>query len=200
MNGPDEPMPSVPGLPNTVSVTFCQSGTSETASIVSLTPALANEMQQSWTSQASLAGEPDRYWHWPTMVNNARWLSGRICVQTGDGTIQGAMIYHANGRSCLEPGKGAVYGQYLATAPQNRPWLVTDTFCRGVGTGLILYTVCHSYTLGLEGRVALHSFPESVTFYTDLGFEMTGPEEESTIPCELPREKAAKWIKSEGLL
>lgn len=125
-----------------------------------------------------------------------------MAIETENGAIQGAIVYRINAESQLEPGRLAIYGEYLATAPRNRPWLVNPPHLRGVGRGLLLAAVTHSYQLGLEGRIWLTSLPSERTrdFYVNLGFEVIFQKPDGTIDFELPSARALEWLKDEGYL
>jgi hypothetical protein len=91
--------------------------------------------------------ENDNSWHWAKRLGelrNDRWHES-FAIETQDGNIQGAILYWLNTRSFVESEKGAVYLEALATAPRNRPWLVSSPLYRGVGENLLLRAAVHSY-------------------------------------------------------
>jgi|RhiMetdeSRZDD1v2_1073273.scaffolds.fasta_scaffold124384_3 hypothetical protein len=145
--------------------------------------------------------ENDNSWQWAKKLGelrNNRWHEP-LAVETQDGNIQGAILYWLNTSSFIEEEKGAVYVEGLATAPRNRPWLVPSPLYRGVGEGLLLRAILHSYVVGLEGRVNLLCFRDEKTgsFYKKRGFEIVG-EEEDLDRMELSPTKAFEWLKHEG--
>ena len=145
--------------------------------------------------------ENDNSWHWAKRVGelrNARWHEP-LAIETPDGNIQGAILYWLNARSFVESDRGAVYVEALASAPRNRPWLVSSPLYRGVGEGLLLRATLHSYVVGLEGRVNLLSFHDeaTVSFYKKRGYEIVG-EEQGLVQMELLPTKAFEWLKDEG--
>ena len=106
--------------------------------------------------------EDDHHWVWRKLVgehrNHLAWHFA--ACQTPDGEIQGAIGYRIDFRSILVPEAGSVYVDRIAVAPRNRSWLVKSPLYGGVGEGLLLRSVCHSYILGLGGRVNLVSLPK----------------------------------------
>lgn len=143
-------------------------------------------------------------WDWAPIAGAARinkWAEV-IGLQTAEGDIQGAIGYWTNGKSLLEHGLGSVFVEHFATAPRNRPWIVGNAAYRGVGTGLMLYTVCHSYMLGLGGRVTLVSLPteHAVRFYRNRGFSELATLDDGKIEFELATSQARAWLRDEGIL
>jgi hypothetical protein len=90
--------------------------------------------------------------------------------------------------------------EYLAVAPQNRPWLVDPAKYRGVGTVLLFAAVRRSYSLGLGGRVWLSCVPDkrSQEFYENKEFRAIRTDSEDMIDYELPADKAEKWLIAVG--
>jgi hypothetical protein len=149
--------------------------------------------------------ENDYQWRWAKRVGelvNDRWHEA-VAVQLADGSIEGAIVYWTNTRSFVDPEQGAVYVEALATAPRNRSGLVPTPEHRGVGEGLLIRSVVHSYLLGLGGRVNLTSFddPRTVQFYQNRGFSMVGydGEDDERLPrLELDSDAAITWLREEG--
>jgi hypothetical protein len=109
------------------------------------------------------------------------------------------MVYRLDAKSFIDTSFGAVNIEALATAPRNRPRLVQNPLYRGVGCGLLLRAVCHSYLLGFGGRVNLLAFdrPETVEFYQSRGFQIVPLEEDGPF-LEVTPEQAVVWLKREG--
>ena len=180
------------------------------AGFIHLTSELAGEeIDDRWwmalpRSKVPIEDEPDRLWAWYSLVFPFAGDIASECVglQTADGRIQGAIIYSLDGRSALEPGEGVVWAHYLATAPWNRRWLAESPQYSGVGKALLFRAVCHSYLLGLWGRVLLHSVPleRTIAFYRRFGFAETGYQVENMPVFELPRQRALDWMKQAGVL
>ena len=182
------------------------------AGVISLTRKLAQtEIDTKWwqtpeISKSRRSQENDHGWQWSKRLGELRadrWHSA-LAVQTGDGRIQGAILYHLDTLSFVETGIGAVYIEAVATAPQNRPWFVSAPLYRGVGSCLVLCAVIHSYRLGLGGRVNLVSAndPRTIEFYNRRGFTPAGDDgevgEEKLPRFELDANAAQRWLREEG--
>ena len=112
------------------------------------------------------------------------------------------MGYLINGKSLLNSDASTVFIDYLAAAPRNREWLVDNPQYRGVGTALVFYAVCHSWLLGLNGRVTLVSLPSERTrkFYAQRSFTKVSESDDGIIEFELEPEAAQRWLKDMGVL
>lgn len=197
-------------LPDSISLISWRSGQQCTARVVRLTRELAaTKIDGRWWAIEAKAGasrdeEDDHHWPWRKLVgahrNDLTWeFAG---VQTEDGEIQGAIAYRIDFRSFVDPALTTVYIDRLAAAPRNRPWLVASPAYRGVGRGLLLRAVCHSYLLGLGGRVNLVSVPHERTrrFYNGRGLVRVREDEDGSIEYELSDEAAQRWLQEEGYL
>jgi hypothetical protein len=144
----------------------------------------------------------DDHWKWAKFVKRVRADPQAKCAaaRTPDGAYQGAVIYRSDGVSLLEPNAQAVYGQFLATAPQNRPDYALYPLYRDVGSGLMHLAILESYLLGFGGRVSLYSLPSSLDFYKKLKFRPTGDREGDMIHVELLPETAITLLQDVGLI
>jgi hypothetical protein len=194
-------------LPQDVTLTLDPPGTEVQARLVRLTREVAADRidGQWWNiggSKTTREAEGDHSWRWRRIIGalRVRANSEALAIETDDGAIQGAIVYRIDARSQLEPGQGAVYGDWLATAPRNRHWLVNPPYLRGVGKALLLAAVRHSYLLGLGGRVWLTSLPSERTqrFYVNRGFQVIFENPDGTIDYELPAAQAVAWLEEEG--
>jgi len=153
-------------------------------------------------SKAAREAEGDHHWRWRAIVGRLRTQRNKeaLAIETEDGMIQGAIVYRIDALSRIESGRGAIYGEWLATAPRNRPWLVNPPHLRGIGRVLLFAAVRHSYMLGLGGRVWLTSLPSERTrnFYVNLGFRVIFQNPDGTIDYELPSDRAMEWLEEEG--
>lgn len=87
--------------------------------------------------------------------------------------------------------------EYLASAPWNRNIASPRTY-KGVGKGLTLLAVIHSYILGMGGRVVVESLEGAQSFYAGLGFQDTNKERHGKAIYELLPKNAQALLKSEG--
>jgi hypothetical protein len=196
-------------LPQDVPLTLDPPGTEVQARLVRLTrEAAADRIDGQWWniggSKTEREAEGDHHWRWRRIIGELRTQRNKeaLAVETEDGAIQGAIVYSIDALSQLEPGLGAIYGERIATAPRNRPWLVNPPHLRGVGKALLLAAVRHSYLLGLGGRLWLTSLPSETTrmFYVNRGFQVIFQNLDGTIDYELPTSRAAAWLEEEGYL
>ena len=183
-----------------------------TAQTVRMDRALAKQIDSQWWKATGLGSdrlqEEDRSWSWVQILGQGRATKGGssyanyLAVQTNDSFVQGAISYWLNGRSRIVPTAGAVVVECLATAPQNRPWLVNDPQFGGVGSNLLFLAVRHSYSVGLGGRVFLESLPSERTrqFYEDFGFIRLAVHDDGIIEFELTPENAQLQLRENGFL
>lgn len=199
-------------LPQLIELTRVADKTTVQANLVALTRRLAQtEIDTKWWQNPQLdkslrSLERDRGYSWSKRigeVGNNRWFESRA-IQTDDGRVQGAICYWINGRSFLNASNAAVYVELLATSPGNREWLVQPPVYRGVGSGLLLSAVEHSYRLGFDGCVNLVSVNDfhSRQFYESRGFVLAGydgEDDEEKLPrYELSAAAAKEWLRKEG--
>ncbi len=197
-------------LPSRIRLLDCANGNTCDAELVVLTRKLAATKIDGewWRLEGQLKGrcqdEGDHHWVWRKLVgehqNHLTWHFS--ACQTVDGEVQGAVGYRIDFRSFLAPELSSVYVDRIAAAPRNRPWLVADPLYQGVGIGLLLRVVCHSYILGLGGRVNLISLPSERTrqFYERRGFTAVAEDDDGLIEYELEDEAAQRWLEQAGYL
>jgi hypothetical protein len=113
-----------------------------------------------------------------------------------DGTMQGLMLVQTAGVFCRLPeqkDKGLVYVMFIATAPWNSPKVVASPRYKYVGAILIAAAIKISLDLGFNGRVGLHSLPQSEDWYaknmTDVGIDP----KKNLRYFEITREQANSW-------
>lgn len=144
----------------------------------------------------------DKHWRWVSIVRRLRKnpLAVRAAAQTSDLRVQGAIIYRLNGMSFWEPGEGAVFGEFLATSPRNRESYVKNPLYRGVGEGLMVMMMLHSYRMGFKGRVNFYALPDSVEFHGKFGFLKTTDENDRKILYEVRSDYALRLLQQAGLI
>ncbi|MBL8828313.1 MAG: hypothetical protein JNM18_15130 [Planctomycetaceae bacterium] len=194
-------------LPEKVCLTNCATGTTELGRIATLTREDAKTgIDQTWwvdleNPLRDPADEVDRHWEWRAILSrsqNSPYFRAR-CIRTNDDKVQAAMTFRLDAKSALEADKHAVFIDRLATAPRNRDMLVETPLFRGSGTGLLVFAVAQSYSLGFGGRVNL--FPvANQTFYEQRGFRPTAENEGGETLFELPSAEAIQLLTSKGLI
>jgi hypothetical protein len=87
----------------------------------------------------------------------------------GDGHTQGLMLVDLTrfGRLVPHRGRELVYIELLASAPWNRHATVTAPKYKGVGRILLATAISLSVDEGFDGRIGLHSLPQSESWYRD---------------------------------
>lgn len=194
-------------LPDSIHVDDLHSATSVDAQIVELSRSLAQkQVDGKWwaltgVSRSMRENEDDHHWKWAKLVgehrNDLKWESAAVLL--GDGSVEGAMQYRIDALSFKEANAPAIFVDRLATAPHNRPWLVQQPHYRGIGEGLLLLAVVHSYVLGFDGCATLLSFdtPKTTGFYAKRGFETVGTEE-GLVMMELTPKSARSFLVAQG--
>ncbi len=153
-------------------------------------------------SKATRMNEEDHHWEWRKLVGlhhkSLAWEAIAVCSDSGE--VEGAILYRIDAKSRIDDEKGAIYVDRIATAPRNRPWLVSPEY-KGIGSTLLLTAVRQSYYLGFGGRVWLESLPSVQTrnYYSKRVCQVIS-EREDGISLELTVANAEKWLESEGYL
>ncbi len=130
-------------------------------------------------SDAADANVQDAHWDW---IGKAKVAAGRFEQETFAvecGETQGFMLVDHSGFGRLDAQKGRdlIYVELLSTAPWNRYRTVASPRYKGVGRVLIATAISLSIESEFEGRLGLHSLPQSESWYrdvvgfTDLGFD-----------------------------
>ncbi len=194
-------------VPTLIELTRCSTGQPEQARIETLSREEAKTgIDETWWSNLEPTlrdpmQEPDHHWKWKEIVSayqNKPYFRSK-CIITSNGHVQAAMLLRVDAYSAIETGKRSVFVDRLATAPHNRHGLVDSPVFRGCGTGLLVYAVALSHSLGFEGRVNLIPVAHEV-FYTDLGFEPTSEIKDGDSVFELAATRAQQWLMTRGLI
>jgi hypothetical protein len=112
-------------------------------------------------------------WHWDwigkAMVARAAMGQETFGIEC-DGHTQGLMLVDFTRFAQLEPhqNRELVYVELLAAAPWNRHRTVPKPQYKGVGRILIATAISLSVEQGFEGRIGLHSLPQSESWYRDV--------------------------------
>lgn len=117
-----------------------------------------------------------------------------------DGQTQGMMLIDIAPRFARlksHLGLELSYVELIASAPWNRKDFSDKPKYKGAGLALMGTAVSFSVDLEAQGRLALHSLPESETWYHDLGFTDCGYDTEKDMRYfELTSEKAAELFST----
>lgn len=109
------------------------------------------------------------HWNWETKAPQLRLLDSKGIGVQCEGKWQGAALTSTEPHVArLEEGrKPLVYVDYIEIAPRN--WKVRalgqQGRFRGVGSLILKEIVAQSFEQGFQGRVGLHSLPQSELFY-----------------------------------
>ena len=130
-------------------------------------------------AEAANANVQDARWDWVGKAKVAAMMMGQETFAVECGETQGLMLVNLNGfgRLDMQKGRELVYVELLATAPWNRHKLVASPRYKGVGRILIATAISLSIDSGFDGRLGLHSLPQSESWYrneagfTDLGLD-----------------------------
>jgi hypothetical protein len=131
---------------------------------------------------ASVASLEDWGWDWQ---RKADVFSGRLDYQSFalecSGRTQGLMLcslVHI-AREDSQRNQHLVYVEFLHTAPWNRPLFTPTPLYKGVGAILLATAVSLSIEQEFNGRIGLHSLPQSEEWYRDFcGMADLGIDEE----------------------
>jgi len=118
------------------------------------------------------AGAIPEHVHWNWAVKVLQFNSAVHCLVgiEAAGEIQGLMWIWLSGRSAWLPpaaGETLVYVDYLETAPWNTLAHPQPPRFKGVGTGLLQAAIYRSQQEGFDGRIGLHTLPQSEGFYAN---------------------------------
>ena len=127
--------------------------------------------RQAAVAQASPFLPEHFHWRWSRKVRFYQGRSGYEFLGIEcENRLQGILLldYTRLARPPEQIGLPLVYIDYLATAPWNLPNLTTTPEFTGVGRALFVAAYEESLALGFQGRIGLHSLPQSEGFYQKL--------------------------------
>ena len=177
-----------------------------------LAPAVLVEVEQEWGPMRRSAArrflkegrgeEVPRHWHWDWAAKskNLEFLAYRCFGIECDRKMQGLMMVLIAGKQSRLPpdaGKPLVYVDYIEAAPWNYGPLVDVPVYKGIGMVLIRAAVQLSLDEGFQGRLGLHSLPQSESFYRDRCGMQGGtqdPHYENLPYYEMTRDGAKRFI------
>lgn len=134
-------------------------------------PMLENRRADFGDQHVAAAGNvQDWHWDWVGKAKDARRAMGQetFAVEC-DGHTQGLMLVDLTRFARLDPhqGRELVYIELLASAPWNRHQTVASPKYKGAGRILIATAISFSVNEAFEGRIALHSLPQSESWYRE---------------------------------
>ena len=117
----------------------------------------------------------DAHWEWgkkSVFALNQPLLHDIYVLECG-GRTQGIMLTTKGGTSCFSRHPDhrradMLYVELLASAPWNRPRLVSKPIYKGVGRVLLATAVSSSIEQEFDGRIGLHSLPGAEDYYKDV--------------------------------
>ena len=127
----------------------------------------------------------DQGWDWRQKMDiNGGNLSKVSFAVECNGTTQGLMFVDLGSRRSIIQGTEGlplVYIDYIAVAPWNRPVLTEEPKYKGIGSILLVTAISLSIDEEMDGRIGLHSLPQSEGFYAEYcgmtSYEPEGGEE-----------------------
>lgn len=125
---------------------------------------------ESWAAAAE-GDAQDSHWQWAEKaVDASASMADETYAVECAGETQGLMLVTSAAFARLEVQRGReiVYIELLSTAPWNRPRLVKEARYKGVGRVLVAEAINLSYQLEFNGRLGLHSLPQSESWYRDV--------------------------------
>lgn len=159
------------------------------------------------TFSAEITGHnlEDAHWDW-----GRKWdilqpdLSKVFFAVECEGKVEAFMIVDNSKYRCRRPeqdGGNLIYIEFVAIAPWNRKALVEQPLYRGIGKALVGTAISLSIEEEYDGRIGLHSLPQSETFYKDTcGMADLGPDDDKKMNYyEMTAEEAATFLKTVGM-
>jgi len=122
------------------------------------------------------AGEKEHaHWNWAAKFDALSEEGEFLAIEQG-GLIEGLMLLRFDRRARLRQQQEAslIYVDYLEVAPWNLAVLNPTPRYRGVGSLLIQIARQVSQDYGWQGRIGLHSLPQSEGFYRRAGLDDLG--------------------------
>jgi hypothetical protein len=127
-------------------------------------------LDKAFVQNPMLPRQESRHWDWRKKVG---YIKGLLAYPTFAieciGQTQGLMIVDTTTHQCRLIGqskKPLVYVEYIETAPWNRSSLTNPPKFRGVGSIMISVAIQLSKNEGYDGRIGLHSLPQSEIWYS----------------------------------
>lgn len=153
---------------------------------------------RSWIEAAD-ANAQDSHWDWVRKTEEAdHSLQFETFAVECAGITQGMMRVDVTdhvSRLQGELGRQLVYIDLLATAPWNRPRFVERPVYKGIGPLFVVTAISLGVELEYQGRVGLHSLPQSRDWYLAQGFTQVAYDEPKRMYYfEMSEAQASKYI------
>lgn len=123
------------------------------------------------SADVAAANAQDAHWKWLEKTEQRKGrLDYKSFVVECDAITQGLMFVQTSAfaRESSQKNQHLIYIELLATAPWNRYGMTEQPKYKGVGRLLLLAAINLSVEEGFEGRIGLHSLPQSETWYRDI--------------------------------
>lgn len=113
----------------------------------------------------------DFHWRWPEKVKarakDLEWQSFAVlCGGLAQGLMFASLLKRCRDRS--QAGQHMVYVDLVSTAPWNRNGFTKTPLYKGVGRLMVVTAISLSVKEGFDGRIGLHSLPQSLAWYRDV--------------------------------
>ena len=140
------------------------------------------------------------HWNWDEKSHYLKFTAYRCLGIRYDDEVQGLMMISTlavEGRLPIHKGKPVLYVKYIEIAPWNlKAYMGAEARFGGIGISLIRAAIAVSVEEEFRGRIALHSLPQSESFYgrfmEDLGID---PYVEKLRYFEMSEERALKFMR-----
>lgn len=133
--------------------------------------------RRTWEPELVRAATDDASWDWFAYISRGSSSDGFLVLSALAGDQLEGLLSLSIGRSRITAGADLVYVEHIASAPWNREGLTASPRITGLGRLLMRTSVRLSEVLGHEGRIGLHSKPDTESFYRDkLGIQDFGRE------------------------
>lgn len=135
----------------------------------------ADRTSEKWREIEERYAVQDQHWDWPQKCSPVPGAKHSILSLLNGVDVEAAMLLF-HGRTSRDPSAPLplLYVDYVAVAPWNRRAFQEPQRFRHLGTIMIGAAVELSRTLGLDGRLGLHSLPQSEGFYRRIGMRDYG--------------------------
>ncbi|VAW75786.1 hypothetical protein MNBD_GAMMA12-1355 [hydrothermal vent metagenome] len=149
------------------------------------------------------ANVQDLHWEWRNKIKERTGRMDFVSYAVECNGVTQGMMSACNCEFVKEPsqlGQFLIYIDLIASAPWNRRGFTENRLYKGVGELLLGTAISYSINEGFNGRIGLHSLPQSEFWYsnvcgmTDLGIDLNHPQ--SLRLFEMTEEQAQSYIST----